>query len=113
MIIKTKDEQRIKEFIRKIQVLKLEKIIDVVIEDSQITRDDLMERTKRPIICDARKKIIYISKIKFNISNNVLVDVLGLSAEWISMSQNQTHDALVDNLKLRIEINKLMNKICY
>jgi len=113
MIIKPKDERRIKEFIRKIQVVKLEKIIAVVIDDSQITRDELMERTKIPVICDARKKIIYISKIKFNINNSVLVDELGLSAEWVSMSQNQTHDALVDNIKLRIEIEKLMDKVCY
>ena len=75
-----------KAYLKELQQQKLEYIINTVIEKSDITNDDLMTRTKKINICDARRKIIYLAKITFNMNGIILAERLKLDQEWVTTS---------------------------
>lgn len=101
----------IKHYLQVLQERKLEKIIDVVLVELNITKADLMQKTKERPITEARRRIAYLSKITYNIQGKIIAKRLNLQMAQISQLVFSTFGICQVESDYKNEINALINKI--
>lgn len=106
-----KHHHNIKSLITEHHLDALNIITDIVNEDAQITKEDLLKRTKAPHICEARTKVTLLAKLLFNIKSVSIADYLNLQYERVHNIILTGYNYMSVDKAYRGEINQLIEKI--
>lgn len=102
-----KNFKGIKDYLKYLQMKKIEMVIDLL----QINKSELNERTKKPEITEARRKIVYLSKVVFNIGGNYLAERLNLDKAYVCELTKSTFGICQVDKDYRFEIENLIEKL--
>lgn len=106
-----KSYKTVKQYLTDIQCERLEEIIDVVVKDSKISKDELVAKTKKNRISDARRKIAYLARFTFNIEGNIIAKRLNIQKEWSFVLVYTAFGLLQVDKTYREEIENLLIKL--
>jgi hypothetical protein len=117
-----KEYKNIKDYSADLQLSRLELITDFVVYEYQIDRAELFSRTRKRAISEARRKIVFLGRLFYNVEGKTIANYLNINNEWacsliytawyyISVDQQYCEDIRKLMVKLQMHHNVTLKPI--
>jgi len=111
MIKEPKSYPTVKSYLKDLQLHKLEVIIDYICLINGLDAITINQRTKKPEITEARRLIIYVAKVMYNVNGNYIAERLHLDTAYVSDVTKTTFGITQVDRKYCDEIDLLIKQL--